>query len=374
MSSSTTRRSTAPVSQDASPRRLSHPVAFGAIAAIFILFMAASAAPSPLYVVYQHEWAFSASTLTVVFAVYVVGLLGSLLVLGALSDHIGRRPVLAIAVGLEAVALILFITAGNVDLLLVARLVQGIGLAVGAVGCGALVQFAAAPTRLVFVLLLAGLVLAAIVVAVMPETSARRPGARASLIPKVSIPSRLRPEVYALLPVFIATWAVGGLYLSLGPSVAATIFGLQNHLVGGLAVALLCAPAAATSFALRAWSTPRLLTLAAFLLAVGMVLTLLGIASASIALAMVGTLTAGVGFGASALGCFGTLARIAAPHERGELFAVAFVMSYLAFALPAVAAGFASTSAGLRDTTVVFGIVVALLAAIALVVERIRAS
>ena len=408
MSPSTTARPTAPVSRGARPRRLSRPVAFGALAAIFILFMAASAAPSPLYVVYQHEWAFSASTLTVVFAVYVVGLLGSLLVLGALSDHIGRRPVLAMAVGLEAVALLFFITAGNVGLLLVARFVQGIatgaamttlgatlvdlnpphapgragvvvgvapsvGLALGAVWCGALVQFAAAPTRLIYALLLAGVVLAAIVVAVMPETSARRPGARASLIPKVSIPTRLRPDLYALLPVLVATWAVGGLYLSLGPSVAATIFGLQNHLIGGLAVALLCTPAAVTSFALRAWSTPRLLTLAALLLAVGMVMTLVGIAVDSIGLAIVGTLTAGVGFGASALGYFGTLARMAAPHERGELFAVAFVMSYLAFAIPALAAGFASTSAGLRDTTVVYGVVVAVLAVIALVTQRVRA-
>src|SRR3954467_3870206 len=84
-------------------RRLSRPVAFAAIAAIFVTFTAASAAPSPLYVVYQHLWGFSAITLTVVFAVYVFGLIGSLLVLGALSDHVGRRPVLAAAIALEAV-------------------------------------------------------------------------------------------------------------------------------------------------------------------------------------------------------------------------------------------------------------------------------
>src|SRR6185436_16546492 len=92
--------------------RLSHPVAFAAIAAIFVTFAAASAAPSPLYVVYQHLWGFSAVTLTVIFAVYVAGLLASLLILGALSDHVGRRPVLAAAIALEAVSLLLFLTAG----------------------------------------------------------------------------------------------------------------------------------------------------------------------------------------------------------------------------------------------------------------------
>jgi len=106
--------------------RLSQPVAFGAITAIFVLFAAASSAPSPLYVVYQQKWGFSATTLTVVFAVYVLALIGSLLVVGALSDHLGRRPVLAAAIALEAVALVLFITAGDVAVLLAARVAQGI--------------------------------------------------------------------------------------------------------------------------------------------------------------------------------------------------------------------------------------------------------
>ena len=101
-------------------------MAFAAITAIFVTFMAASSAPSPLYVVYQQQWGFSAITLTVVFAVYVFGLIGSLLVLGALSDYIGRRPVLAAAIALELVALVLFITAGDVTVLLIARLLQGI--------------------------------------------------------------------------------------------------------------------------------------------------------------------------------------------------------------------------------------------------------
>src|SRR3954465_15168485 len=105
--------------------RLSHTASFAAVAASFVLFAAASSAPSPLYVVYQEQWGFSSTTLTVIFAVYVLGLLGSLLVVGALSDHIGRRPVLAAAVALEAVALLLFIVAGDVTVLAIARIAQG---------------------------------------------------------------------------------------------------------------------------------------------------------------------------------------------------------------------------------------------------------
>jgi MFS family permease len=388
--------------------RLSRPAAFGAITAIFVLFAAASSAPSPLYVVYQQEWGFSATTLTVVFAVYVLALIGSLLIVGALSDHVGRRPVLAAAIALEAAALVLFITAGDVTVLLAARIAQGIatgaalttlgatlvdlnpphspgragvvngvapvgGLALGALGCGALVQYAPAPTHLVFALLLLGMGLAGIIVARMPETSARRPGGLASLAPRLGVPARLRPDLYALIPILVASWALGGLYLSLGPSVAAGLFGLSNHLIGGLVVTLLCGTGAVTAFALRAWPAQRVLRTGAILLTAGTALTLAGLQGHAVALAAAGTVLAGIGFGASALACFGTLARLAAPEERGELFSVAYVIAYLAFSLPAVLAGFASTYAGLHATALVYGLGVVALSLAALAAQRVRA-
>jgi MFS family permease len=388
-------------------RRLSRPVAFTAIAAIFLTFSAASAAPSPLYVVYQHLWGFSATTLTVIFAVYVVGLIGALLVLGALSDHIGRRPVLAAAIALEAVSLVLFLSAGDVTVLLAARLLQGIatgaamttlgaalvdlnpehapgraglingiapvsGLAVGALGTGALVQFAPSPTHFVWALLLGAMVLAGIVLARIPETSARRPGALASLSPKLGIPARLRADVLALAPIIIASWALGGLYLSLGPSVAAGVFGLTNHLIGGFVVTLLCGTGAITSYALRKVATPKVLALAGSLLTVGAVIGVLGLEFDNVWVAAFGTVLSGIGFGASALASFGTLAVLAAPHERGELFAVALVIAYVAFSIPAVIAGFAATSFGLHPTALVYGSAVAVLSAAALVAQGLR--
>jgi len=389
--------------------RLSLPIAFGAITAIFVLFAAAASAPSPLYVVYQEEWGFSATTLTVIFAVYVLGLIGSLLILGALSDHVGRRPVLAGAIALEAVALVLFIIAGDVTVLLVARVAQGIatgaalstlgatlvdlnpphspgraglvngvapisGLALGAFGCGVLVQYAPAPTHLVFALLLAGMGFAGVVVARMPETSARRPGGIASLIPRLSVPARLRPDVYALVPILVASWALGGLYLSLGPSVAARLFGLSNHLIGGLVVTLLCGTGALTAFVLRNWPTNKVLGISAILLSAGTALTLAGVEAHTVALAGAGTVVAGVGFGASALASFGILSRLAAPGERSELFAVAYVIAYLAFSLPAVAAGFATTSVGLHATMVVYSLSVVALGLTALAAQRMRSA
>ena len=217
------------------------------------------------------------------------------------------------------------------------------------------------------------MVVAAAIVARMPETSTRRAGGRASLRPRVGIPARLRTEVFAIVPILVASWALGGLYLSLGPSVAASLFGLHSHLVGGLVVTLLCGTGAATAFFLRAWPIERVLATAAGLLAAGMVVTLAGVETETAALAAAGTIVAGIGFGAAALGTFGTLARLAAPDERGELFAVALVIAYLAFSLPAVVAGFASTSVGLRPTAVVYSLGVIGLGLAALVAQRVLA-
>lgn len=84
-------------------------------------------------------------------------------------------------------------------------------------------------------------------------------------------------------------------------------------------------------------------------------------------------MVAGIGFGASALGGFGTLAGIAEPDERGELFAVAFVIAYVAFSLPAVVAGFASTAVGLRTPAEAYGIAVVLLSLIAMAAQQVLA-
>lgn len=374
---------------------------FAAVAGVVVLFLAASSVPSPLYVVYQAQWGFSAATLTVIFAVYVLFLLASLLVVGGLSDHVGRRPVLAAALLVQTVAVVLFLVAGNVAMLLVARAVQGaatgaaittmaatlvdlhprraglanattplIGLALGALGCGLLVQYAPAPTRLVWVALLAGFVVVAVVLAVLPETAPRRAGALASLRPRVRIPAGLRPDVLAITPTLAASWALGGLYLSLGPSVAAELLDLHSHLVGGIVVTLLCGVGAVSAVAFFRRAPESLLAPAGALLALGTLVTLAGVVLEAPLGTAAGTVVAGVGFGTASLACFGTLARIAVPETRGELMAVAYTIAYLAFSLPAVAAGVATVQVGLRPVAEAYGLVVVALG-LAAVVARV---
>src|SRR5580700_7899777 len=123
-----------------SGHRLSGRPAVFVLASLIVALLAASAAPTPLYAIYQARWHFTPITTTLVFGVYAVAVLASLLTLGKLSDHVGRRPVLLSALAVQAVSLLVFATAGGVPELLIARVIQGLatGAALGAIGAGLL--------------------------------------------------------------------------------------------------------------------------------------------------------------------------------------------------------------------------------------------
>jgi MFS family permease len=116
---------------------LSKPTAFRVTVAMMVLFIYASAAPTPLYGVYQARWGFSAATLTAVFAIYMLFLLATLLVFGSLSDHIGRRPLIMAAIAANMVAFVLFLVANGAGLLFAARALEGVAVGATANALGA---------------------------------------------------------------------------------------------------------------------------------------------------------------------------------------------------------------------------------------------
>ncbi|SEM00166.1 Predicted arabinose efflux permease, MFS family [Variovorax sp. YR750] len=389
---------TAEIAARSKPWRLPQRAAFPLLAAVLFAFFFAAAAPSPLFVVFQHAWHFSSSLLTVAFAVYAIALLVSLLIAGSLSDHIGRRPVVLAALVLQAVAMGLFLLANGIGGLIAARVVQGIatgvasgalsaavveaapaarkrlgamitsvsplaGLALGALLTGVAVKFSVQPVMLVFGVLAMVFALGAAVVLWMPETVTPRAGALASLVPRVSIPAQARAEFARGLPVFVVVWALGGLYLSLAPSLMLHVFGIDNGVVNGLTVAVLSGMGAIAPTLLARFAAPKPVILGMASIAAGLVLLLASLATRSLALFFVGTAVAGLGFGGAFSSLVQTLAPMAQSHERGELFAAIFVVSYLAFSLPAMLAGFLVAPLGLLNTTEGYAAVLLLIAA-----------
>jgi hypothetical protein len=202
---------------------------------------------------------------------------------------------------------------------------------------------------------------------VMPETVSRKAGALASLRPHVRIPAGSRAALLRVAPATAATWALGGFYLSLMPTVVALTMHVSAPWVGGVVVGVLCLTAAVTVAALRHLPARRLLLLGTAALSVGVLVMLPGIWQHSIAVLFTGSVIAGFGFGACFAGSLGTLLPTAEAHQRAGLLATFYVLSYLAFSLPALAAGVAIPYAGLDVVAYVYGAVVVVLSIMSMI-------
>ncbi len=377
--------------------QLSKPRAFYLQASIILFFLAGSIAPTPLYVVYQAAWGFSPIMITVVFGIYALAVLCTLLVAGSLSDYIGRRPVLLVTTLTQAVTMVLFATAHSVTALLVARVVQGIatGAAAGAVGAGMLdidkpkgtvanavgpmlgtatggllsgvvVQYLPAPTQLIYVLLGVVFVAQACGVLWMPESATRRPGALASLRPHLNVPAHVRKPLLVATPALVGTWALAGFYGSLGPILVRKLAGSSSLALGGLIVFVLAGSGALAVLVTRKQPAEKVMTLGTAALFVGVGLTLLAVAQASVPLFFVGTAVAGVGFGGGFQGGIRTVLPLAGPNERAGVLSVLWVIAYSSMGLPAVLGGFRVVhGGGVFETAREYGTAVMVLAALA---------
>jgi hypothetical protein len=368
---------------------------------VFFLVFAVAAAPAPLYGVYQREWRFSATILTAVFAIYALFLLLTLLIFGSVSDHLGRRRVISAALFVNAVVCTLFLTAHGVAQLFVARAVQGVGvglatsalgaalidlqpegsglapvftnagslwgLAIGGLGASALVQYAPAPTHLVWWLLLGASLAAALAILTLPETSAGHPNVLASLRPRVGIPLHARTTFARTAPVFGAAWALNGFYLSLGPSLAGEVFRSKNLLWGGLVIFLLTALAGTATVVVRAWSARTTMMIGCIALVTGAAITFAAVAMTSSGVFLAGIGIAGIGVGVAYLGSFRVLSALATPGQRASLISAIFIAAYTAFSLPVVIAGIATSRFGLHGPGLAYCAAVAGLAALALI-------
>jgi hypothetical protein len=358
-----------------------------------MLVAASSSAVTPLYRLYQESMHLTPFWITIVFAAYVASLLMALLTVGGLSDYVGRRPVILAALLLNAAAMILFAEARDVGQLILARAVQGLcvgtgttalgaaildanrargpllnsvtpflGLTAGSLGTAALITFAPDPLHTVYEVLLGLTALMIVLLGVMPETAARKAGALASLRPHVSVPSQSRSILVRLTPANVASWALGGLYLSLMPTVVATAMRVVSPWVGGVVVAALMLTAAIAVAAFRDWPARRLILTGTSTLSLGVAVSLFGIQQQQVAALLAGTVIAGAGFGSNFLGIMRALLPTAAPDQRAGLLAAFYVQSYLAFSLPAVAAGLAVPVIGLSVAAYLYGAVIIVLA------------
>ena len=355
------------------------------------LYLAAGA-PSPLFTLYQQEWGFPAGLLTIAFAAYAIALVVALVIAGSLSDFVGRRPVLVGSLVVELGAMLMFLFAPNIGWVIAARVVQGLatgaatstfsasllelapdrfkrlgaiiggaapagGLGIGALLAGFAVQFSTQASAIVFAVLAVVMVLGAVVALLAAETVSRQPGALRSLALRVVIPPAARREFGGIIPVLLSAWMFSALFIGLAPTIVSGIFDIHSGAVEGATVFIAPGFAALSGFLLGRFTPRAVLLVGGIATAIGMAIVVAGIGAELLPLLWLGGIIGGFGFGASFSGALRLLGPFAAAHQRAELFAAVFLVSYLSFGIPAIVVGQLVAPLGLLPTVVGFGVV-----------------
>ncbi|MFI8966541.1 MFS transporter [Streptomyces sp. NPDC053493] len=357
--------------------------------AVFVVCMAGTTLPTPLYPLYQDKFGFSELTVTVVYAVYAFGVIGVLLLAGNASDTVGRRPALLWGLGFAAVSAVCFLAATGLGWLYAGRLLSGLSAGLftgsatayvmelappggssratfvataanmGGLGCGPLLagllaQYAPDPLVLPFAVHLGLVAVSALVLWRLPET-VEEPGPLTAVRPRRPA---LPPEVRAVfVPAAIASFvgfALFGVFTSVSPVFLAQSLHVDDHAVSGLVVALAFFASTAGQLVVTRVGVARSLPLGCAVLLVGLLLLAGALYADLLALVVLSALVGGTGQGLAFRAAMSAVAQAAPPDRRAAVISSLFVVAYTGISLPVIGVGLLTGPLGLEGAGDVF--------------------
>ncbi|MDZ5077758.1 MFS transporter [Nesterenkonia sp. HG001] len=384
---------------------------FAAASGSLVLVFIAAGTPIPLYTTYRLEDGLTHGDLAAAAAVYLIAAAFALLVLGRLSDHLGRRPVAVVALVLAAAGMGVLLTVDSAAPLLLGRTMQGLatgiatstlgayaidtaptrphwlaavttsaapmlGIPSGALLAGALVDHGPDPRHLTFSILLGALLLAAVAVSFGPETASPAPWrealdrAAASLRPRILVPQGAGRPLVAMAGVILATWSVGGFYQAFGPSITAVELGSSAALTAAAVFASFTVLNMLGGPLTSSWRPVTGLRVGAvvYLLLLAGILT--SLAAGAILPFLLFSLAAGVAQGVAQTGGMRSLLPLTAPQERAGLVSTVYLLNYSSAAIPSLIAGQVSDTVSLVQIACSYGVLALLGVTMTLVVAR----
>jgi hypothetical protein len=384
-------------------RGAGHHTGFWLVALAFLAMASFAALPTPLYTLFQRQDGFATPVITVVFAVYAIGVGGSLYLVGHVSDWVGRRRVTLLATGVEILAAVVFLVWPELPGLLVARVLTGIGIgmltatatahlselwalarpaagpatagtvaslvSLGGFGLGPLVagvlaQFAPHPLVVPFVVFLGVLALTGLGSALVPETVPRPAEPRRWTPQRVRLPAGARTAFFVAAVGAAVAFAVNGMFMALAPSILAQVMGQTSRLAAGLVPFAVFGSAAVAPVLLARVSRRQQLTFALVTSVAGAAALAVGVLTASLPTFVAAGVVAGAGAGVLFRSAVGTAAMLADPAGRGEVLAALFLIAYAGLALPVLAIGLALVWLPLVPVIVGFAGIVLVLTAV----------
>ncbi|VXB10054.1 Predicted arabinose efflux permease, MFS family [Burkholderia sp. 8Y] len=362
--------------------------AYLAVALVFSINMAGTTLPTAIYHDYQTTFGFSPATITVIFASYALGVLGALLVMGNWSDQLGRKRMLTAGLTASAISALTFLFANGLAMLLLGRLISGIsagiftgtatvaviessptqsrakamlaatssnmlGLGLGPVLSGALVEFAPWPMRLAYVAHIALLLLALLLLRRAPETVrvAEHPELR---MQRIALPREVRTAFIPAALSGFAGFVVVGFFTAVSPQLMRNVLGYRSGLLIGLAVFLIFFCSAIGQAVEKRIAKKWRQRVGGMALVVGLIqLALCAWQRSSVAF-VVGTILCGIGQGISFRAALGELSNRSPAERKAEVTSAFFVVLYVAISLPVIGIGVAVQGLGIAHATMTF--------------------
>jgi MFS family permease len=373
--------------------RTTHRVGFALVALAYAAATAGGSVPTPLYVLYQRRDHFGTTMISVVFAVYVIGVVAGLLVAGAHAERIRRRPLLGAALALQILAAAVFLAWPDLPGILTGRVLSGLsigllsgpataylielrrralpdgdprqaevvataanlgGIAAGPLLSGVLAEWAPAPLRLPFVVIGALLALAAILLAAVPET-AGTPATRANRRPLGTAPEQ-RHLFLASCSGGLLAFAMFGLFSALSPTFLSGTLGYHSHALAGLVAFVGLGAAAFGQVGLRKLPPRQAMRTVVVAMPVGLALIVGAVWAGSLGLFIAGGVLTGGAAGLLFRACLTTVVQLSTPERRAGMLATLFVTGYSGLALPVIGLGLATQLAGTRGALAGFAI------------------
>lgn len=365
-------------------------LAFGSAVAALAISFAANAAPLPLYNVYRSQDGLTNAGVSMAVVAYSFGTIAALLLLGRLSNHWGRRRTAIASLVLVVLGCLMLLQVHSTGTLIAARLLMGVGsgvastsltayivdtaparpawlasvassqgpmfgLAVGAVGSGALVEFGPWPRELVYAVIVVLLVVTALLIALSPETVTPKAGAWRSLRPQVGLPGRVTHLVPVAAAVFVATWATGSFYQALVPALVEDQLHTTSPLTLGLVFASYMASSAfgAPLAGRFTPATAQRIGMLAFLVAMAGIIT--AVTSGRLPLFIAATVLAGASQGVAISATVRGLLFGSTLADRAPIFSVIYLLSYSGAAFPSLIAGALTGSVSLPTIALGYG-------------------
>ncbi|SEP08981.1 MFS transporter [Actinacidiphila rubida] len=346
------------------------------VSAVFSLVAAFAAVGStiPLFNIYRAEDGFTNAGISMTVAAYSVGTIGTLLVLGRLSNHVGRRPVSIASLVLLVLGCLVLLDVHHIGVLIAGRVLMGLGaglasssltayivdaaptrpawlasvassqtvmlgLAMGAITSGALVQYGPWPRELVYLVAVGLLLLSIVLITVGQETATAMPGARRSLRPSVGLPTRSRHLLAVAAAVLLPTWATGAFYQAFVPALVEDQLHTRSSLVLGLVFAAYMAPSALGAPLGGRFAPARAQRIGMTAFLAGWIGIIAAVATGALPLFIAATVVAGAGQGISISAATRGLLQGSTPADRAAIFAVIYLLSYSGATIPSLVSG-----------------------------------